>query len=224
MVGPSATFGTLETVISPGTGLCVDVGCGDGRHRIAIERQGYRWVGLDLRPYRQESIQGNALHLPICNEACDAVLSWQALEHFPRPWVAVQEVQRILKPGGLLVGSTSFLEPFHDSSYFGFSALGLRQLLSDGGFTSISIVPGISAFPLMSWTLFSRLANGRLASFALAISGQILQLANRIYPLVNRAYFKISGQAAPRLEDSYWASQMPLDFAGHLAFRAYKKG
>jgi len=222
MTGPRTTLGELETVLMPGTGFCLDVGCGDGRHRAFIESKGYAWFGVDLRYHTQLSSQANALQLPIASGVCDVVVSWQSLEHFPRPWIAIQDIQRVLKIDGLFCGSTSFLEPFHDYSYFGFSELGLRQLLSDHGFTNITIIPGINAFPLMSWTLFSRMAGGRLAGLALSMSSSGLSLVNHLYPLANRLFFKLNRSLPPRLEDSYWFRQAPFDFAGHLAFRAYK--
>jgi SAM-dependent methyltransferase len=212
----------LSEVFKPGQGICLDVGCGDGRHRSDIELAGFKWVGLDFRYVRQLSVAANALRLPFANGTCSAVVSWQSLEHFPQPWTAVGEMQRVLQPGGQLFGSTSFLEPFHDHSYLGFSELGLRQILTDTGFEDINIQPGISSFPLIGWTLFSRIAGGRFAEIAFDLIGWAVSAANAVYPAFHRAYFALAGGPPPPLEESYWFGRAPREFAGHLIFMARK--
>ncbi len=222
LAGPRESFGDLAEVLVPGSGPCLDVGCGDGRHRALIEQAGYRWIGFDLRYSLRLSMLADALHLPFERGSCKGVVSWQSLEHFPRPWRAIEEMSRVLVTGGYLFGSTSFLEPFHDHSFFNFSELGLRELLADSGFEVVDIQPGISCFPLIGWTLLSRIASGRLATPTLNLIGGTLSFVNWIYPVGHRAYFGLTGSAASHIKDSYWFSRAPYDFAGHLIFRARK--
>jgi len=117
-------------------------------------------------------------------------------------------------------GSASFLEPFHDSSYFGFSGYGLHSLLHDNGFDSIEISPGINCLPLILWTLLSRMARGHAANLALCACGTALQLLNWTYPIIRNLYLKLTSSAASDVQDSYWFSHAPCDFAGHLTFKA----
>jgi ubiquinone/menaquinone biosynthesis C-methylase UbiE len=60
---------------------------------------------------------GDAHSLPFKDQSFDCVLSYAVLEHLHAPWVAIHEVARILKPGGIYIGSVSQGEPFHHS-YF----------------------------------------------------------------------------------------------------------
>ena len=61
----------------------------------------------------------------------DLVVLDEILEHVPRPWVAVEEVRRILKPGGCLITSSPFLIAEHrmPKDYWRFTKDGVRELL-----------------------------------------------------------------------------------------------
>lgn len=60
--------------------------------------------------------------LPFEDEQFDHVLCLAVLEHTKRPWVAVQEILRVLKPGGLVRIDWPFLQPFHGYPHHYFNA------------------------------------------------------------------------------------------------------
>ena len=64
-------------------------------------------------------------------DAYDFVVLDEILEHVARPWVAVHEVHRILKPGGCLITSSPFMIAEHKvpMDYWRFTKDGLRVLL-----------------------------------------------------------------------------------------------
>lgn len=70
------------------------------------------------------------LDLPFSADSFDAVISDQVLEHVADPRRAVQEACRVLRPGGLAVHTTCFLNPVHPRprDYFRFSVDGLEAL------------------------------------------------------------------------------------------------
>ena len=59
------------------------------------------------------------------------VLCTEVLEHLPEPQKAIDEMFRVLKPGGQLLLTTRFLFPIHDAphDYFRYTKYGLRHLL-----------------------------------------------------------------------------------------------
>ena len=88
-------------------------------------------VALDIRPGAGVQIIGDAQGLGIADDAFDVVLCTEVLEHLPEPQRAVDEMFRVLRPGGTLLLTTRFLFPIHDAphDYFRFTKYGLRHLL-----------------------------------------------------------------------------------------------
>lgn len=76
----------------------------------------------------------NILNLPYENESFDAVVSDQVMEHVEGdPYQAVAESLRVLKPGGLMVHTTCFINPMHDlpGDYWRFTPQALKLLVGD---------------------------------------------------------------------------------------------
>ncbi len=65
--------------------------------------------------------------------AFDVVLLTEVLEHLHTPEKAIAEIRRVLKPGGLLLLTTRFVYPLHETpvDYFRYTPYGLRHLLRD---------------------------------------------------------------------------------------------
>lgn len=42
------TWDDVQPNIPAGDGVCLDAGCGDGRHRACVESAGLSWMGLDV--------------------------------------------------------------------------------------------------------------------------------------------------------------------------------
>src|SRR5262249_19429461 len=68
------------------------------------------------------------------------------------PCVAVTEVARVLRPGGVFSGSVAFLEPYHLRSHFHVAPDGVVHLLSLAGLRVEAI------WPEERWTVFDSLA------------------------------------------------------------------
>jgi SAM-dependent methyltransferase len=80
-------------------------------------------------PYPDVDIQS----MPYEDESFDYVLSDQVLEHVRKPWVATEEVRRILKKGGLAIMTTCLTHPIHGlpDDYFRFTPFGLEVLFEN---------------------------------------------------------------------------------------------
>ena len=111
------TLGQIIPFHSGAKCFALEVGCGS-RHdvRNVIEKAGYDWVGVDwLAESATYLADGHAL--PFRDGSFPLVASDAVLEHMRYPHLAIQEMARVLQPGGVLVGEVAFLQPFH-SSYF----------------------------------------------------------------------------------------------------------
>jgi len=142
-------------------GFLLDVGAGQGNRRT-FANLGYDYIPLDISFNSQQSKLGAAdidivadcHRLPIRSRSVEAVNCSAVLEHLYCPPVAMQEIGRILKPGGLLVGSCSFLEGEHFDSQQHYSYLGLFRLLECNGFKVICLFPGESLWESHAGSIF----------------------------------------------------------------------
>jgi len=101
----------------PGKISTLEVGSGSGRLSCFLASHGYHTTCLDYSPnalrvaknnYRLTKNEGNfimadAERLPFSDSSFDAVLSTGLLEHFADPQPVVNEMARVLKPGGLFI-------------------------------------------------------------------------------------------------------------------------
>ena len=102
--------------------LLLDMGCGEGRHSIgALLETPANVIGLDLSIEDLKTAKsrlndfdlsghdtfctfgvGNIKNIPIENASLDAVMCSEVLEHVDSPKESIQELVRVLKPGGIM--------------------------------------------------------------------------------------------------------------------------
>ena len=102
--------------------LLLDMGCGEGRHSIgALLETPANVMGLDLSLEDLNTAKsrlndfdlsgcdtfcvfgvGNIKNIPIENSSLDAVVCSEVLEHVDSPKESIQELVRVLKPGGIM--------------------------------------------------------------------------------------------------------------------------
>ena len=113
-------FGRMP--ILPGERL-LDLGCGGGRHAFEAARRGARVVALDTdRAELQRvtatfaamaeageipdgasgrAVAGDATRIPFPDGSFDKVIAAEVLEHLPADQAAMNEITRVLRPGGV---------------------------------------------------------------------------------------------------------------------------
>ncbi len=108
-------------------GRTLDLGAQNGPYAAHFPRR----VALDLHQAANIHLRGDAHALPFVDAAFDVVLCTEVLEHLVEPQRAVDEMFRVLAPGGQLLLTTRFLFPIHDAphDYFRYTKYGLRHLL-----------------------------------------------------------------------------------------------
>ncbi|MFH1140639.1 MAG: class I SAM-dependent methyltransferase [Chloroflexota bacterium] len=115
--GQTAWLNLLGKHVGPLGGVSVlDVGCGSGALLEACSKLGARPVGVDsslsIHATRDSLsamrggipfVRGDGCELPFVKGSFDVVVSIGVLEHVSRPRALVEEMARVLKPGGTLL-------------------------------------------------------------------------------------------------------------------------
>jgi len=106
----------------------LDIGCGRGLHRDAFPNL----VGMDIAPWPEVDVTGDAHDLPFDDQEFEQVLCSEVMEHLHTPQVAVAEMARVMKPGGLLILTMPMIYPIHEAphDYQRFTEYGLKRLLN----------------------------------------------------------------------------------------------
>lgn len=157
--------------IPDGPWRCLDLGCGNAPHRAVLEAEGGSWTGCDYAASTDpatlarmgSNLEGrikeyDGLYLPFEDSSFDGVWSWQALEHVQNPEITFAEISRILRSGGLLAGSTSFLEPYHAQSTFSYTPYGFKLICERHGMAVREIAPSLDGFAYLVKKIFQILA------------------------------------------------------------------
>lgn len=102
---------------------------GSGRSRIA------RVVSLDIVPNPFLDVCGRAEELPFADASFALVISQETLEHLRDPWVAVEQIGRVLRPGGTLYLQLPFVIGWHPGphDFWRFSREGIEALVEGCG-------------------------------------------------------------------------------------------
>jgi SAM-dependent methyltransferase len=133
----------------------LDVGCGRGVLLSALARRGFEAHGFEVSPSAAAGVDRRAVirfgknlrEAEYPRSYFDQVIIWHVLEHLPDPRQTLDEIRRVLKPGGRLVVAvpnySSFQARCSGAGWFHldpprhlyhFPAQGLRRLLDSTGF------------------------------------------------------------------------------------------
>ena len=96
----------VSTYLSPGSVLkVVDIGSFDvnGSYRTLFTDPGWQYTGVDLEAGPGvDVVLASPYRLPFATGSVDVVVSGQAFEHIEHFWMTWLEIQRVLRPGGLV--------------------------------------------------------------------------------------------------------------------------
>ncbi|HBE71757.1 MAG TPA: SAM-dependent methyltransferase [Planctomycetaceae bacterium] len=101
------------------------------------------WTYVNIDSRSEPDILADLQHLPIPNATYDVVLLAEVLEHLEFPEAALQELARVLRPGGKLVMTVPFLYAVHADPYDfqRWSPSKFIAVLSSLGFEDVSVTP-----------------------------------------------------------------------------------
>ncbi len=99
-------------------GMILDAGCGTG---LNLRHLPSGSTGLDINPRNIELlrdrlpthpvVEGDIETMPFADDSFGTVICTEVLEHVPDPATAIREFRRILRPGGVLIGSVPARSP-----------------------------------------------------------------------------------------------------------------
>lgn len=143
----------LAGVLPPGvTKACIlDVGCGDGVATRLVQSEfpqhtviGVDWSAMALRRARAEGlllVRGGVdpPGLPFADGCADVVIMSELIEHLVDTDSAVDEIHRVLRPGGVLLLSTPNLAAWYNR---GLLAFGIQPIFSEVSLRGVYGRPG----------------------------------------------------------------------------------
>ncbi len=121
-------------------GRTLDIGCGEKPYAHLFSCTEY--IGIDIETtekYHEKhktDLFYNGVDLPFENNSFDSIVCFEVLEHVFEPEKIVNEMFRVLKPGGSILLTTPFIWNEHEIPYdYGrYSYFGLKDLFTKNGF------------------------------------------------------------------------------------------
>ena len=165
-----------------------------------------RQIAFDIYPSGLTHFVADAHDIPLADACVDGVCIQAVLEHVVNPAQVVAEIERVLKPTGVVYAETPFMQQVHEGAYdfTRFTELGHRWLWRR--FTTIERGPlggpGLSLYWSARYFLRGLLRNRRIADLA-SIPFGVFALADRVMPTTHMidgasgAYFLGRKCAAP---------------------------
>jgi SAM-dependent methyltransferase len=125
----------------------LDLGCGVKPFYSLYSEFAEHSVGIDVAasPHGTQTadIVYDGKTIPFAENTFDIVFCTEVMEHVPEPLAFLEEIYRVLKPGGKVIMTTPFLVPLHEEPYdfFRYTKHGIKHLFTKTGFDEIRIQP-----------------------------------------------------------------------------------
>jgi SAM-dependent methyltransferase len=154
----------------------LDAGAGEGQYSAHFLRQRYTGVDLGIGDagwnYQGLDAVADLCALPFAAGAFDAALNIVTLEHLRQPARALEELARVLKPGGVLLLVAPLEWEVHQAphDYYRYTRHGLDYLLRQAGLEVREMTAAGGLFRLLSRRLFNAC---QLAPWLLPVFGPL---------------------------------------------------
>jgi SAM-dependent methyltransferase len=143
----ASIWNDLSVLLPSCHGSLLDVGCGAQPYRPLLP-SATRYQGIDTSEAQQnfgyevpDTTYFSGSTWPVPDTSVNTVLATETLEHVLHPLPFLKEAQRCLAPGGRLILTVPFAARWHfiPHDYWRFTPSALRHLLSEAGFTDVTV-------------------------------------------------------------------------------------
>lgn len=136
-----------ELALLPEHNRVLDAGAGEGRYKRYMGR--FAYTGLDFAKgdgswdYGDLDVVGDVLNMPFREGSFDAAVCTQVIEHVPDPLRLLQELRRVVRPGGFILLSSPLGFGEHQVPYdfFRYTSYGLRELARRADLETVRVTP-----------------------------------------------------------------------------------
>ena len=147
----SNVIGFIPNLMSNESAFYLDHGCGSGGMRTTIESLGYTYIGADNEIGTSTAVGGGEsyrngvthycdLHsLPFQDETFKFAHSYSVFEHLQNPFLAANELYRVMEKNGICFIAIANLVPFHMDSFFHMTHFGVLNLFKSVGFNVLQV-------------------------------------------------------------------------------------
>ncbi len=144
-----AIFEAIKNSLSEFSGDLLDVGCGKMPYRNYIlensEIEKYNGLDIEAGNLYDSKISPDYLwdgvRMPFEDSQFESVITTEVLEHCPYPEVVLNEINRVLKKGGVFFFTVPFLWNLHEvpNDEYRYTPFSLERHLKNSGFNEIKI-------------------------------------------------------------------------------------
>jgi SAM-dependent methyltransferase len=197
--------GVQKTLGALASGNVLDVGCSDQRIKAHLA-QCVDYTGLDyyttaIKWYgTSPDVFGDAHHLPFRADQFQSVLLLDVLEHLESPQQCLEEIFRVLRPGGRFFLKVPCLYPIHDAprDFTRWTTHGLQSITQRAGFQCEIVQahghPLETSVMLLNIALSKTVLNLARRRNPLALAGMILPVLFAFSNLVARLVAGLSSE------------------------------
>lgn len=117
----------VERILGAGEDFSLHIGAGGTECRYP------NCIEFEARIFRHTDVVGDAHQLPFREEVFDRVFALNVFEHLRDPRLAAREIFRVLKPGGIVMVHTAFLQSLHEepNHFYNATEFGVREWFRD---------------------------------------------------------------------------------------------
>ncbi len=101
-------------------------------------------INVDIFPFDEVDLVADAANLPMEPDSVNCIINIAMLEHVPNPQAVVDEMHRVIRPGGEFLCFVPFMQPYHAAphDYHRWTIPGARELFSRFDDVTIIVSPG----------------------------------------------------------------------------------